>query len=247
MKTFWKIGAAVAIVAILAAAGLVMVVVAQDQGRSDTGLLADWRQEMHDAIARALGISVGQYDAAVEQARDEVLDKAIEDGQLTQEQADRVRERAAQGLAPGILDGAGPMRGQGRGGRGSMMGGSEDSLIVVAADQLGMTVEELQAELAAGKTIAAVAGEKGVATQLIVDAFLAPRQEWLSQAVADGRITQEQADQMLERMTDMVTGHIDGTLPLGSSGCGQSSGQGGCQGHCGGGMMGWGRTGGTDQ
>ncbi len=49
-------------------------------------------------MAGILGISVEKYDAALDQAREQVLDKAVEEGNLTQEQADRIRERADEGL-----------------------------------------------------------------------------------------------------------------------------------------------------
>ncbi len=47
-------------------------------------------------------------------------------------------------------------RGLGQG----MMGDSEDSLIAVAADKLGMTVDELQTQLKDGKTVADLAHGK---------------------------------------------------------------------------------------
>jgi len=109
-----------------------------------------------------------------------------------------------------------------------MMGGSEDSLLAVAADKLGMTVDDLTAQLKDGKTVADLAQEKGVDLQTIVDAFVAARQEALSQAVTDGKITQEQADQMLENMRDMIEDHLNGDMPrFGPGGCGGRGGFGG--------------------
>jgi hypothetical protein len=109
-----------------------------------------------------------------------------------------------------------------------MMGDTNTSLIAVAADKLSMTVEELQTQLKDGKTIADLAKEKGVDLQIIVDAFIAARQETLSQAVADGKITQAQADQMLENMREMVEDHLNGEMPaFGPGGCGGFGGRGG--------------------
>jgi hypothetical protein len=57
-----------------------------------------------------------------------------------------------------------------------------------------MTADELQAELEAGKTITELAEEKGVDLQANrVEAM----KEQIQQAVEDGRMTQEQADWML--------------------------------------------------
>jgi hypothetical protein len=62
------------------------------------------------------------------------------------------------------------------------------------AAALSLTSEELQAELAGGRTLAAIAEEQGVAgdefTQLLKDAWT----KALGAAVADGVLTQEQAD-----------------------------------------------------
>jgi len=69
---------------------------------------------------------------------------------------------------------------------------------------LGMTQEQILAERQAGKTLADLAKEKGVTDQQLIDAMLAGRQEAIAQAVTDGRLTQAQADWMLEKMTAMA-------------------------------------------
>lgn len=93
------------------------------------------------------------------------------------------------------------------------MKGSGNSLIAVAAEKLDMTIPELHEALEDGRTIADLAQEKGVELQDIADAWLAERAEILSQAVADGRITQEQADEMLEHMGEEVLEHLQATWP----------------------------------
>jgi len=105
------------------------------------------------------------------------------------------------GRGPGFA--AGPMFGAG-----PRWGGPEHSLIAVAAEQLGMERAELITELQSGKTVAQVAEEKGVALQTIVDAFLAPRAEQLTEMVNNGQLTQEQADALLAMMTANVTEHL---------------------------------------
>jgi polyhydroxyalkanoate synthesis regulator phasin len=234
MRKFGKVVAIVAVVVVLATAAVAAVAVAQEGTDGVKAWFADRGQEFKEAVAGILGISVEKYDAALDQAREEVLTKAVEEGNLTQEQADRIRERADEGFGPGMMGpgmGRGMMgRGLGRGMMGDMMGDSESSLLAVAADKLGMTVEELQTQLKDGKTVADLAKEKGVDVQTIVDAFLALRQEVLSQAVTDGKISQEQADQMLKNMREMIEDHLNGEMPM--------SGPGGCGGRGGRGMMG---------
>lgn len=69
---------------------------------------------------------------------------------------------------------------------------------------LGMTQEEILTERQAGKTLADLAKEKGVTDQQLIDAMLAGRQEAIAQAVKDSRLTQAQADWMLEKMEAMA-------------------------------------------
>jgi len=101
------------------------------------------------------------------------------------------------GGGPMFEHGFGPGAGMG-GGRGMMgLGGPENSLISIAAEKLGLTNEELIAELQAGKTIADVAAEKNVAVDTIVDAVLAAHTERLNEQVANGQLTQEEVDNYL--------------------------------------------------
>ena len=103
--------------------------------------------------------------------------------------------------------------GQGRGNNecGGLMGrwgGSTNSLVTVAADVLGMERADLVAELQTGEAIAQVAEERGVDPQTIVDAFIAIRAEKLAEAVANGCITQEQADLMLEHLAEEAAARV---------------------------------------
>ena len=84
-------------------------------------------------------------------------------------------------------------------------GGAEHSMVAVAAETLDMEQADLVAELQSGKTLAEVAEANNVAVQDLVDAFLAPRAEFIAQAVADSKITQADADAMQARMQAMVT------------------------------------------
>ena len=83
--------------------------------------------------------------------------------------------------------------------------GPEHSMVVVAAEALDMEQADLVAELQSGKTLAEVAEANNVDVQDLVDAFLAPRAEFIAQAVDDGKITQADADAMQARMQAMVT------------------------------------------
>jgi hypothetical protein len=132
----------------------------------------------------------------------------------------------------------------GRLGGGFGMGGFgyHGTMPSILAEELGMTLDELSAALAEGKTVAAIAAQQGVSLEDLVAALVAERAEDLSQAVADGRLTQEQADWMLKEMTEHLTWRLENMSFGGLGGYG-----GGCGMHGGGwGMQGgeWGMQGG---
>jgi uncharacterized membrane protein len=99
--------------------------------------------------------------------------------------------------------GMGGFGGRGMGGF-AWSGGGPWTMFDTAAEALGLTPEELFAELHAGKSLDEIAEAKGVDVQTVYDAMSAARgkamRQAIEQAVEDGRITQEQADQMIGRL-----------------------------------------------
>jgi hypothetical protein len=204
MKRFWKFAGIATLVAILGVAAVGAVAYAQDDG---SGGPFDFGGRFREAVANILGVTVDEYDAAVEQAQDQVVDEALEEGWLTEDQAERMRERMDEGLGPRGMDKGfmGPREGlTGRGG---------DSLLGMIAEELDMSVRDLVAELedGDGKTLAEVASENGVDAEAIAENYLAQLEEDLTQAVADGKITQNQADWMLQQATESVPDQLNST------------------------------------
>jgi hypothetical protein len=97
--------------------------------------------------------------------------------------------------------------------------GAEASLVTVAAEKLGMTVDELIAEMRAGKTIKELAGAKGIDVQTIIDAVLAQRAERLQELVDAGKLTQAEADAMLAQMKTHLEARISEPFVPGSGTC----------------------------
>lgn len=81
-------------------------------------------------------------------------------------------------------------------------------LIDILADLTGLSVEDIQAERAAGNSISDIAEANGVSTDTVVSDALAARKAILDAKVADGSITQEQADLAYEQMTERVTERV---------------------------------------
>ena len=96
----------------------------------------------------------------------------------------------------------------GFGGRGGMMGvGMEgpmhDYMISYVADQLGLTVEDIESRLANGETLSSIALSTGLTADEFSNLLLDARNFALDQAVADGTLTQTQADWMKSRSSLM--------------------------------------------
>ena len=94
------------------------------------------------------------------------------------------------------------------------------------AETLGLTQDELNAELANGKTLAQIAEAKGVTQEQLAAALETSAKAGLDKAVADGVLTQEQADQMLSHM-----GGNDSWMLTHMSNFGGGFGPGGCHGN----------------
>jgi lambda repressor-like predicted transcriptional regulator len=110
--------------------------------------------------------------------------------------------------------------GPGPGGRGEMLGwgGGSWAEFDVAAKALGLTPNELFVELHdAGKTLTEIAQEKGVDITTVQDALNASRaeaqQQAIAQAVADGTMSQEQANWLLEGLDKGFMGGMHGMGP----------------------------------
>jgi hypothetical protein len=109
-------------------------------------------------------------------------------------------------------------RGLGRGF--GLMGRGGWATFDAAAEAVGLTPEELFAELRAGRTLTDLAEEKGVDLQAVTDAMMAAKQEAMrqaiEQAVQDGQISRERADWMLKGLEE---GWMPGRGFRGGHGC----------------------------
>jgi hypothetical protein len=141
-----------------------------------------------EELAQALGITVDELTAAQQKAKEAAITQALDQGLITQAQADQMRSTDRLGMNMHF------------GGR--MLGSSTIDFRALLADALGITVDELTA------------------------AQQAAHEARLAQAVADGTITQEQADLMLSGEFGMGRGGFG----MGSGGRGMHGGRGGFNG-----------------
>jgi polyhydroxyalkanoate synthesis regulator phasin len=127
----------------------------------------------------------------------DALDGLVDDGTITQDQADSVEDA----LADARPEGHGP-------GHRFLAHDLAD-----IAEALGVEEDDVRAALEDGRTIAELAEEQGVEVSDVVDAIMSAQRERLDQAVADGDLTQEEADRILAASEERVTAFVEGEVP----------------------------------
>jgi len=183
---------------IVAALGLAIVgagagFAQQDNGAGDTFLAK---------VAAKLGIGEDKLKTAVDEAYNETVDEQVVAGNLTQNQADRLKERGFE---------VGPMFGA-RGGMRFGFGGFD--LMESAASSLGISTDDLMTQLKDGKSLADVAEAQGVSVDTLKADLLAQVKTNLDTLVSDGKITQSQADEMYSRTESHIDQIISATGPF---------------------------------
>ena len=153
-----------------------------------------------EGVASHLDATVEEVEGAFKATKLDMLDEAVEAGKIDPEKAEQIAERIEEGSpcwhphprqqqqGPRLL---------------------KKLVIHAAAETLGMTPPELVGELRECKSLVQVAAEQGVEREVLKSGILNEAAERLEQAVANGRITQEQADRVLQGLTDRIDDIVD--------------------------------------
>lgn len=149
--------------------------------RGGFGRFGGERDDRDENLAEALGITVEELQAAREKAFQESIADAVAEGLITQEQADQM---LAMHALKSYID--------------------RQALL---AEALGMTVDELEAALSEGQTLSDLMSEKGISFSVLQTNMQAALEAALQRAVADGVVSQEQADAMLSGGMNFFGGH----------------------------------------
>jgi len=189
--------------------GLILAVPAISGAQTSTTQSADASALSAPAGAAA---PVDRPDPATHIA--EVLKPLVDDGTITQAQADAVTAALAADHQAHEGD-------QGKGGPGGPR--SE-----VLAQALGMSEADLHTALESGKTIAQVAADQGVDVQVVIDALTAEMKNHIADEVAKGETTQAEADAKLADLSTHITDMVNNPRPAeGPGGPGGHGGPGG--------------------
>lgn len=169
-------------------------------------------------IAAEQNVAVDDVITALLAEAETRLDAAVEDERLTAAEADErileIEERITAFVNGEIELGRGHGRSGGHG-------------LGAVVDLLGLDGAELREQLQAGATLGDIATAQGVSVDDLADALAAPMVERVEAAVADGSLTQEEADERLAEIEQRVDDMLSGDLSLGDRGPGRHGRNGG--------------------
>lgn len=131
----------------------------------------NWFELYWQTLAQKLGTTVEKLQQAMREARIEAAKQGVQQGLLTQKQADRI----TGATVPATIANAG---------------------LEAAAKTLGMTTDALTTALRSGKTLLDLAREKNVDVTKLRTAIADAEKAAIDQLVKDGKLTQAQADKL---------------------------------------------------
>ncbi len=140
----------------------------------------------------------------------DILKPLVDDGTITQAQADKVIAalQAAGPMGDGGMRGDGGMHGDGGpGGRGMGPGANLDTV----ASVLGISVDDVRTAVKDGSTIADLAKKNGKTAQDVIDALVAEVKAHFAPEVASGEHTQADADARIAEATKQITDFVNNT------------------------------------
>jgi len=184
-----KVGAGVAAAAAVAGGGAAL---AADR----FGSSGDSQAVVNDA-AKQLGVTPSALSSALKKALENRIDAAVAAGQLTKAQGDELKQRIESGELPLFF---GP-----RGGPHEHFGELD-----AAASYLGLTEDQLHTQLESGKSLAQVAKDRGKSVDGLIQALVDSATKKLDAAVAAGRLTKAQEQQIVSGLKQRITDFVNG-------------------------------------
>ena len=204
MKLVTKLVATAAVVLVLggSAIGGIGHASAQEPGTPQAQRQGRPKLDVLGKLAANLNISLDQLKSAIKATELQIVDELLADGTITQEQADKITEKinSSEGLGLGKL--LGRRQHEGQQGQERFRKAARREIIQSAAGAIGIEPKDLVAELKDGKSIADVAAEHSVALDDVKAQITADATARLAELVAAGKLTQERADAMLQKLAD---------------------------------------------
>jgi hypothetical protein len=166
------------------------------------------------AIAKEHNVAASTVISTLVADENAEVDAAAKAGTITSAQATQMKTQTTQRVTD-LVNGTQPAHGPGgRGGPGGLQ--AEDQQVIATA--IGITTTQLQTELTAGKTVAAIATEHSSTAAKVISALVASENSEIDQRVSSGQITAAQATQDKTMTQQRVTDEVNGTHPAGGFG-----------------------------
>jgi hypothetical protein len=198
----------VGVIAVVLAAGAGAAYAAtQSSGNPQQALLND--------VAKRLNVSPAQLRSAIQGALLDRLAAAVKAGELTQAQANQIKQRIEQGgplpfgpLGPGMWLVAPGLWGHAHGFGQSIappgLLGPRHGPLGAAANYLGLSVNQLLNKLQGGKTLAEIAQAQSKSVSGLEQVLVADAKARLDRMVSAGWLTKAQAQQRLSRLSGRI-------------------------------------------
>jgi polyhydroxyalkanoate synthesis regulator phasin len=181
------------------------------------------RQAVINDAAEDLGVEPEALSDALNEALKNRIDEAVDEGRLTEEEGERLKDRIDAGDTPFVVpdfdrlfDRAGPGLLE-RGGPGFFFdrdgghyGGALD--LGAAASYLDLTKAELHERLRDGESLAEIARDEGKSVDGLVDVLVDAAEERIDAAVERGRLTEEEADELKDDLSERIRDRVNDEL-----------------------------------
>jgi len=150
-------------------------------------------------IAKEKGVSTEDFRTKMDEAFKKAIAAALAAGDITQAQADQRSQNRENG------------NGMRRGGmRNSQFGPMRDYMQTAMANVLGITTQELKTRFDAGEKMLDIIQKQGLTVDEFHTKMVEAGTKAINQAVADGKLTQEQADRIIENMKNRPSTGLGG-------------------------------------
>ncbi|MBL8162378.1 MAG: hypothetical protein JNJ61_10370, partial [Anaerolineae bacterium] len=154
-------------------------------------------------VAEVITANGGDVQVVIDQSvtvLTEAINQAVADGKLSQERADQMLANLSEVVTSAV-------NGELRQDAGERL--ARRAVIRLAADETGLSVQEITEQIRSGKSLAAVLTENNVDVTAFIELAVTQADERLDQAVENGRITQERADELLIEFRARLTEKIN--------------------------------------
>ncbi len=210
----WKLGIVV-LAGVMLAGTAVGIVAAQTDGGTPTtdGDVASHKvrvfADLLPRLAEKLGISPEELTAAIQETQLELVDERVAAGDLTEEEAARIRERIESGEGPLFGGGHGKRHGRGM------------QVLQQVAEFLGLTPEIVREAKQDGQSLAQIAEANGVSSDELAAFLLSQIEAHVADALAAGKIDQARADELLQNAPERIDRLINHSRTSGEDGLGR--------------------------